>query len=131
MRIVIHCVHRGYPKASISFEIILLCCLCKSISYIFTRLTMFYLKHLYSKTLDVSMMNRNWSIFLQEFFIRWQSVILNTSQASFMLILYFIVILTAAKHPNQLIVIKFMRQKGINYGVRDIMVVILCWLLYI
>ena len=36
---------------------------CKNISYSFTRLAMVYLKHLYSTTLDVSMMNRDWPIF--------------------------------------------------------------------
>ena len=58
-RTMTHCVHRRYPKFLIFFEILLLCCLCKDISYNFTRLAMFYLKHLYSETLDVSMMNRD------------------------------------------------------------------------
>ena len=62
-RTMIYCVHRRYPKISLFFEILLLRCLCKNISYNFTRLTMFYLKRLYSKTLDVSMMNRDWHIF--------------------------------------------------------------------
>ena len=52
-------VHRRYPAISIFSEILLLCYLCKSISYNFTRLAMFYLKHLCSKTLDVPMMNRD------------------------------------------------------------------------
>ena len=82
-RTIIHCVHRRYPKISIFYEFLLLCCLCKNISHNFTRLAMFYLKHLYSKTLDVSMMNRDCPIFFQKFCIRWQFVILNESQKSF------------------------------------------------
>ena len=59
-RTKIHCVLcRGYTKISILSEILLLCCLCKNISYNFTRLAMFYLKNLSSKTLNVSMMNRD------------------------------------------------------------------------
>ena len=57
-----HCVHRRYPTISIFSEILLPCYMCKNIRYNFTRLAMFYLKHLYSKTLDASMMNRDWSI---------------------------------------------------------------------
>ena len=53
-----HCAHRRYPTISIFSEILLLRCLCKNISYNFTRLAMFYLEHLYSKTLYVSMMER-------------------------------------------------------------------------
>ena len=48
-----HCVHRRYPTISIFSEVLLLCYLCKNISYSFTTLAMFYLKHRYSKTLDV------------------------------------------------------------------------------
>ena len=74
---------------------------------------------LYSKTLsvhqDVSMMNRDWSIFFQEFFTRWQFVILNTSQTSFILILYFVIFLTALKHPNQWVAIRlFVKKKLIR-----------------
>ena len=105
-RTMILYVHKGYPKISFLSEIVLICCPCKSISYNFTRLVIFYLKHLNSKTLDVSMMNRDWSNFVTEFFIRWQFVILNMSQTSFMLMLYFVVIVTAVKHPNQWTVIK-------------------------
>ena len=60
---MMHCAHRRYPKTSTFFEILLLCCPCKNISCSITRLAMFYLKHLYSKTLDVSVTNRDWSIF--------------------------------------------------------------------
>ena len=56
-RTMIHCVQRRYPKISIFSEIVPLCCLCNNISYNFIRL-LFYLKHLYSKALDVSMMSR-------------------------------------------------------------------------
>ena len=58
---MIHCVHKGYPKISIFSEVLLLCCLCKNISYNFMRLTIFCLKHLYSKTLDVSTTNKETS----------------------------------------------------------------------
>ena len=44
------CVHRRYPKFSIFSEILLLCCLCKNISYNFLGLVMLYLTHLYNKT---------------------------------------------------------------------------------
>ena len=54
-----HCVHRRSPRISIFSEILLLCYLCKNIGYNFTRMAMFYLKHLYNKTLCVSMMNRD------------------------------------------------------------------------
>ena len=62
-RTMIHRVHRKYSRISIFSEIRLVCFLFKNINYNFTRLTMFYLKHLYSKTLDVSMMNWDWPIF--------------------------------------------------------------------
>ena len=62
-RTMIQGIHRRYPKISISSEVLLLCWLCKNIIYNFTRLAMFYLQHLCSKTLDVSMMNRDWPIF--------------------------------------------------------------------
>ena len=78
-----HCVHRRYPTISIFSEFLLLCYLCKNISYNFTRLALFYLKHFYSMTIDVSMMNRWWPIFFLEFFIKWQFVILNKLQTSF------------------------------------------------
>ena len=58
-RTVTQCVHRRYPKFSIFSESLLLYCLCKNISYGFTRLALFYLRHLYSKTLDFPMMNRD------------------------------------------------------------------------
>ena len=51
-----------------------------------------YLKHLYSKSLNVSVMNRDRPIFFREFFIRCHYEI---SQTSFMLVLYFVVILEA------------------------------------
>ena len=70
---------------------------------------------LYSKTLsvhqDVSMMYRDWSIFFQEFFTRWQFVILNTSQTSFILILFFVIFLTAVKHRNQWLTIRLFVKK--------------------
>ena len=111
---MINCFHRGYPKISVVPEILLPCFLCKNISYNFRRLAMFYLKRLYSKTLDVSMMNRDWPILLQEFWIRWQFVIVNRSQTSLMQMLYF-VILMALKHPNQWAVIKLCVKKGIHF----------------
>ena len=82
-RTIIHCVHRGYPKISNLSEIILLCWLCKNISYNFTRMSMFYLKHLYNKTFDVSIMDRDWLIFFQKLSITWQFIILHKSQISF------------------------------------------------
>ena len=47
--------HRGYPKISVLFEIVLVCYLCKNISYNLMRLAVFHLKHIYSKAVDVSM----------------------------------------------------------------------------
>ena len=44
-------------------EILLLYYLCKKSSYSFMRLAMFYLNHLYSKTLDVSIINWDWPNF--------------------------------------------------------------------
>lgn len=92
-RTMILCVHRGYLKISVMSEIVLLCYLFKNISYNFTRLAMFWLKHRYSKILNVLMMNIVWPIFLQEFFRRWQFIILNALQAYLMWILYFVVII--------------------------------------
>ena len=57
-------VHRRYPTILIFSEILLLCYMRKIISYNFTRLAVFYLKLLYSKTLDDAMMNRSWPIFV-------------------------------------------------------------------
>ena len=113
---MIHCVLRRYREILILSEIVILCFMCKGISYKSTRLAMFYLKHLCRKTLDIFMMNRDWSIFLQEFFIRWQFVILSTSQTSFLLMLYFVVILTAVKHPNQWAVINLFVKKELIKG---------------
>ena len=50
----------GILKSRFFSEILLLCCLYKNISYSFTRLVMFYMKHLYSMTSDISFMNRDW-----------------------------------------------------------------------
>ena len=74
-----HCVHRRYP----AIQFFLKFYFCVTCVNNFMRLAMFYLKHLYSKTLDVSMMNRERPIFFQELFIRWQFVILIKSQISF------------------------------------------------
>ena len=62
----------------------LLYCMCKNISYNFTKLAMFYLTHLCSKALHVPMMNRDWPIVFQDLFVRGQFVIVNKSQISFM-----------------------------------------------
>ena len=56
-RTMILCVHRGYLKILDMSEIALLCYLFKNISYNFTRLTMVWLKHRYSKILNVLVMN--------------------------------------------------------------------------
>ena len=77
------CLQR-VSEISILSEIVLLCCLCKCVCYNFMRVVMICLKHLYDRTLDVSIMKRNWCIFLQEFFIRWQIVIVSKSEASFL-----------------------------------------------
>ena len=123
---MIYCVHRGYSKISILSEIELLCCLCKIISYNFTRLAIFYLKHLYSKAVDVSMMKRDWSMFFQ-FFLRWQFVILNTSQTSFMFMLYLV---RAVKHPSNWAVFKLCVKKELNKGSLELTLVISCLLFY-
>ena len=104
-------VKKGYTKIWILSEIVLLCCFCKNISANSLRLAMLYLKHLYGKSLNVSTMNRDRPIFFQEFFIRWQFVIMKKSRTSFMLVLYFVVILAAVKHPNQETIIKFCVKK--------------------
>ena len=62
-RTMTHCVRGGYLIFLISSKILLLCSLCKKISYNFTRLAIFCLKFLYGKTLDVSMMSRNCPFF--------------------------------------------------------------------
>ena len=56
-RTVINWFHRTYPQISILSEIVMLCCLCKNIANNFRRLSMFYLKHFNSKTLDIFVMN--------------------------------------------------------------------------
>ena len=89
---------------------------CVKVKLQFHETGMFYLKHRCSKTLDVSMMSRVWSIFLKEFFIRWHFIILNTSLTSSMLMLYFVVILTAVKHPNQWAVINLFVKKELIKG---------------
>ena len=66
-----HYIQRVYRKLLILSEIVLLFCLCKNINHSFMRLSIFYLKHLYSKTLDVSIMNIDWLISFQEFFLKF------------------------------------------------------------
>ena len=81
------CVNKRYPEFSIFSQNLLLCCLCKNISYNFYELT----------EVDPSF--------------------LYTSQTYFIKILNFLVILMAVKHPNQPPVIKLCLKKGINSGV--------------
>ena len=47
------CLNRRYPSISIFSKILLLRFLCKIINYNFTRLAMFYLKHIYIKYLYI------------------------------------------------------------------------------
>ena len=110
-RNIVHYVYRGYTKIPIFSEIALFCYLCKNISCNFMRLVITYLKYLDNKTQDVSMMNRgDWPKFFPGViykitvchFERWQFVILKTTQTSFVLILYFVVILIALNHLIQI-----------------------------
>ena len=54
-----------------------------------------------------------WSIFFQEFFIRWQFVIINKLQTLFMYMLYFVVILTVSKSMSSNWIV---HQKRIHYS---------------
>ena len=63
-----------HPIIFIFSEILLLRYLCENISYSFTRLAMFYLKHLCSKTLDDSIMSSSKDDSLS-FWISWRHLV--------------------------------------------------------
>ena len=133
---MIHCVHRGYPTISIFFsEVVLLCCLCKSISYSFTRLAIFYLKHpLQQDSLcssrcfnDVQRLIHLFPGVLHEMTVCHFEYVADIFHIN-TLFCYFSDGFEASKSvgSNQIV-----RQKEINKELFELMLVILCWLFYI
>ena len=121
---MMHSIHRGYFKILFLCKVVLLCCLCKNTSYIFTRIGMFYLKQLYSKILDIYMVNREWQVFFRKISIRWQFIILDKLQISLIKMLYFIIILMTVMHLSQWAVTKLCFIKELSKRLIELMLII-------